>query len=179
MSKHWRGAHLSASKIIVDSASAELGTRAAQSPTVRRLWTILLISALSLSGVAVAADALVTSQREELDGFLDDVTREGLDVRVDGALAHINPGAVAVRLQADGHVQRFEAGESGELAESLRQRLGVFDSGKQKLLQHSVNVDGERATVTTRMGDASYEQTVIYDLIRRDERWLIRSLRVL
>jgi hypothetical protein len=146
---------------------------------VRRLWTILLITALSLSGVAVAADALVTSQREELDGFLDDVTRTGLEQRVDGALAHLNPGAVTVRLQADGHVRRFEAGESGELAESLRQALGVFDSGKQKLLQHSVNVDGERASVTTRMGDAGYEQTVIYDLIRRDERWLIRGMRVL
>lgn len=148
-------------------------------PSVRRLWTILLITALSLSGVAVAADALVTSQREELDGFLDDVTREGVDVRVDGALAHINPSAVSVRLQADRQVQRFEAGESSELAESVRQALGVFDSGKQKLLQHSVNVDGERATVTTRMGDTSYEQTVIYDLVRRDERWLIRSMRVL
>jgi hypothetical protein len=146
---------------------------------VRRLWTILLISALSLSGVAVAADALVTSQREELDGFLDDVTREKLDARVDGALAHLNPGAVTVRLQVEGRAQRFEAGESGELSESLRQALGVFDSGEQKLLQHSVNVDAERATVTTRIGDASYEQTVIYDLVRRDERWLIRSLRVL
>ena len=146
---------------------------------VRRFWTILLISALSLSGVAVAADALVTSQREELDGFLDDVTRENLALRVDGALAHINPSSVAVRLQADGRAQRFEAGESGELAESLRQALGVFDSGKQKLLQHAVHVDAGRATVTTRIGDASYEQTVIYDLVRSEERWLIRSVRVL
>jgi hypothetical protein len=146
---------------------------------VRRIWTILLITALSLSGVAVAADALVTTDREELDGFLDDVTRGQLDQRIDGALAHINPGAQPLRLQADGHVQKFEAGESSELSESVRQALGVFDSPKQKLLQHSVRVDGARATVTTRMGDSNYEQTVIYDLARQDERWLIRGVRVL
>lgn len=179
MSGPWRRPHLPCPKIIGDSAEEALGTHAAELLVVRRLWTILLIAALSLSGVAVAADALVTSPREELDGFLDDVTRTGVDVRVDGALAHINPSAVAVRLQSEGHAQRFEAGESGELAESLRQALGVFDSKKQKLLQHAVHVENGRATVTTRMGDASYEQTVIYDLIRRDERWLIRSVRVL
>lgn len=138
-----------------------------------------MISALSLSGVAVAADALVTTQREELDGFLDDVSRERLDARIEGALGHMNPGAHEVRLTVDGSAELFEAGESDALAQSVRQALGVFDSNKQELLQHSVKVDGSRATVTTRMGDASYEQTVIYDLVRNDERWLIRSVRAL
>jgi hypothetical protein len=146
---------------------------------VRRFWTILLISALSLSGVAVAADALVTTQREELDGFLDDVSRERLEARIEGALAHMNPGAHEVRLTVDGSMERFEAGESDALAQNVRQALGVFDSGKQELLQHSVKVDGNNATVTTRMGDTGYEQTVIYDLVRSDERWLIRSVRAL
>lgn len=146
---------------------------------MRRLWTILLISALSLSGVAVAADALVTTQREELDGFLDDVSRDRLDARIDGALAYMNPGAVELRIQNDGKQLRFAEGESEALTDNVRTTLGVFDSNKQELLQHSVKVDGDRATVTTRMGDNSYEQTVIYDLVRRDERWLVRSLRVL
>jgi hypothetical protein len=166
-------------KIIADSPHYPPGTRTAVPGGVRRIWTILLISALSLSGVAVAADALVTTQREELDGFLDDVTRNRLDVRIDGALAHINPSVVGLRLQVDGRVQRFADGDSGELAESVRQALGVFDSSKQQLLQHSVKVDGERATATIRMGDSSYEQTVIYDLVRKGERWLIRAVRVL
>jgi len=166
-------------EIIADSLNQGRGTLAAQPRIVRRLWTILLISALSLSGVAVAADALLTTQREELDGFLDDVSRERLDARIEGALAHMNPGAHEVRLTVDGSMERFEAGDSDTLAQNVRQALGVFDSSKQKLVQHSVKVDGSNATVTTRMGDAGYEQTVIYDLVRSDERWLIRSVRTL
>jgi hypothetical protein len=147
--------------------------------TVKRLWTILLISALSLSGVAVAADALVVTQREELDGFLDVVTRDDADARIDGTLSYVNSGLVPMRLSAESKVQRFATDDRAQLAESLRQVMGVFDSKHQELLQHSVRIDGDHASVTTRMGDTSYEQTVIYELVRMDERWLIRSVRAL
>ena len=146
---------------------------------MKRLWTILLISALSLSGVAVAADALVVTQREELDGFLEVVTRDDADGRIDGTLSYVSSSLVPVRLSADGKVQRFEGDEGAQLAESLRLVMGVFDSKRQELLQHSVRIDGDHASVTTRMGDTSYEQTVIYELSRRDERWLIRTIRAL
>jgi hypothetical protein len=179
MSGCWRLSRHRHQEIIRDSPKRGAGTSTAQTEGVRRLWTILLISALSLSGVAVAADALVTTQREELDGFLDSVSRDRLDARIDGALAYMNPSAVELRIQNDGKQTRFVEGESETLAQDVRATLGVFDSTKQDLLQHSVKVDGDHATVTTRMGDNSYEQTVIYDLVRRDERWLVRSLRVL
>jgi hypothetical protein len=29
------------------------------------------------------------------------------------------------------------------------------------------------------MGDAAYEQTVIYDLVRHHDRWLVRRVRTL
>jgi hypothetical protein len=138
-----------------------------------------LIGFLSLSGVAVAADALVTTQREELDGFVDEVTRDKADARIDGALSYVNPSLAPVKVSADGDIREYRGGESRELAEALRGALGVFDSSDQDLLQQSVRVEGDQATVTTRVGDSGYEQTVIYDLVRRDERWLVRSLRVL
>jgi len=134
---------------------------------------------LSLSGVAVAADALVTTEREELDGFLDDVTRDKPDARIDGALGYVNPSVAPVKLSAEGALREFAAGDSRALADAVRGALGVFDSNDQNLLQHAVRVDGNHATVTTRMGDSGYEQTVIYDLVRKDERWLVRAMRVL
>jgi hypothetical protein len=146
---------------------------------VRPLGTSLLIAFLSLSGVAVAADALVTTQREELDSFVDDVTRDKADSRIDGALGYINPSVLPVKLSAAGSLQEYAGGESQDLSEAVRSALGVFDSADQDLLQESVQVDGDHATVTTRLGDASYEQTVIYNLVRRDERWLVRAVRVL
>jgi hypothetical protein len=146
---------------------------------VRRLWIILLITAVSLSGVAVAADALVVTPREELDGFLEAVSRDEPSDRTDAVLKHMDPGAVPLRLSADGKLSRYAEGEAGELAERVRQVLGVFDSKQQELLQHSIKIDGERASVTTRMGDTSYEQTVIYELALKEGRWLVRSMRAL
>jgi hypothetical protein len=138
-----------------------------------------LIFVLSLSGVAVAADVLVVTEREQLDGFVDHVTRNRVEERLDGALSYVDPSAVPCRLQHGGEGQDFGAGESNELANAVRSALGVFDSREQHLLQHAVKVDDDRATVTTRMGDPSYEQTVIYELVRNDERWLVRRVRTL
>ncbi len=138
-----------------------------------------LIFALSLSGVAVAADVLVVTEREQLDGFVDHVTRGRLDERLDGALSYIDPSAVPCRLQHGGEVQEFGPGESQQLADAVRGALGVFDSSEQHLLQHAARIEGDRATVTARMGDPGYEQTVIYELVRNEERWLVRRVRTL
>jgi len=138
-----------------------------------------LISVLSLSGVAVAADVLVVTEREQLDGFVDHVTRDRVEQRLDGALGYIDPTSVALRLQQSGQAEEFGDGDGTALADAVRTALGVFDTPEQSLLQHAVRVDGDRATVTTRMGDPEYEQTVIYDLVRKEERWLVRSIRTL
>jgi hypothetical protein len=110
---------------------------------------------------------------------VDDVTAPKVDARLDGALSYTNASEVPCRLTNDGQVRVFGEGESGAFSEALRSALSVFDSDKQTLLQHSVHVDGERATVTARVGDERYEQTVIYELTRDEGRWLVRSVRVL
>jgi hypothetical protein len=137
----------------------------------------LLIVVLSVSGVAVAADVLVNSEREQLDGFVDAVTNGNLSERLDGALSFVDPSAVTFKLSHGGEAHEFA--DRNELADAVRSALGVFDSAEQELLQQAVTVDGERATVTTRMGDAAYEQTVIYDLVRHHDRWLVRRVRTL
>jgi hypothetical protein len=136
-----------------------------------------LIGVLSVSGVAVAADVLVHSEREQLDGFVDAVTHSELNERLDGALGFVDPNAVPLKLVHSGEAQEFH--DRSELGDAVRGALGVFDSSQQELLQHAVTIDGERATVTTRMGDAAYEQTVIYDLVRKEDRWLIKRVRTL
>lgn len=120
------------------------GTRTALAAGVRRIWMPFLIFVLSVSGVAVAADVLVVTEREQLDGFVDHVTRGHIEERLDGALSYVDPSAVPCRLQHGAEAQEFQAGESNELANAVRSALGVFDSSEQNLLQHAVKVDGDR-----------------------------------
>ena len=147
--------------------------------SVKRIWMPAVLVVLSLSGVAVATDALVVTPREELEGFVDAVTREATEQRLDGALDYIDLGSAPLRLTHEGSQQEYAADEVGELTEAVRSALSVFDSREQSLLQEATRLDGDRATVTTRMGDPSYEQTVIYELVRKEGRWLVRGVRVL
>lgn len=171
--------HYTTKEIANNFVIRRAGTGAAISQAVRKIWISLVVGFLSLSGVAVAADAFVVTEREELERFVSDVTGARADTRVDGALSYTNPSEVPCRLTVDGKPEVYGEGEGTELAEALRSALRVFDSDRQNLLQHSVRVDGERATVTARVGDESYEQTVIYELTREHGRWLVRSIRVL
>ncbi|MFM2418029.1 MAG: hypothetical protein RL385_2752 [Pseudomonadota bacterium] len=155
------------------------GTLTANAPSVRKILLPLLLAVLCLSGVAVAADAWVTTDEEELDAFLSEVSARSLDGRLDGALSHADPGAVSCKLVIDGRPRVYSTGDSAALGDALREALGVFDSSEQKLLQHATRIDGDHASVTARMGDGTYEQTVIYDLVHKQERWLLRAIRVL
>ena len=146
---------------------------------VRRVWMPLLVLVLSVSGVAVAADAFVVTQREQVESFVEAVSRPRLDERLDGVLAYVDPNVIRCRLQHAGDTREFGADEQGETAEAIRGALSVFDGSDQRLLQHAERVDGDRARVTVRMGDSGYEQTVIYDLVRSGDRWLVRAVRTL
>jgi hypothetical protein len=139
----------------------------------------MLVGVLTLAGIVVTADALVTTPKEQVERFLDEVSAPRVDQRVDAALSYANPSHVPCRLNADGDVSSFDEGEASRLGEALRSALSVFDSEQQALLQKSIEVADDKATITTRIGDNEYEQTVIYHLVRDDERWLLRTVRVL
>jgi len=146
---------------------------------MRRLLIPALVAALSLAGIVVTADALVTTPSEQLDSFVDQVTAPRAEKRMDAALSYVNPSDVPCRLSADGNVAEYAEGEGGALAEALRSALNVFDSDSQESLQHAIEIRGDDATVTTRLGDSEYEQTVIYELVRNEDRWLVRAVRAL
>ncbi len=146
---------------------------------MRRFLIPLLVAALSLAGVVVTADALVTTPSEELDAFVDDVTATRAEKRMDAALSYVNPSEVPCRFSSEGKLTEYGEGEGSALSDALRSSLGVFDSDQQEALQQSVEMHEDTATVTTRVGDAEYEQTVIYELVRREERWLVRAVRTL
>jgi hypothetical protein len=146
---------------------------------MRRLLIPIVVATLSLAGLVVTADALVTTPNEELEAFIDDVTAPRAETRMDAALSYVNPSEVPCRFSSDGKLTEYGEGEGSALSAALRSALNVFDSEQQEALQQAVEIRDDNATVTTRLGDNEYEQTVIYELVRRDERWLVRAVRTL
>lgn len=142
-----------------------------------RIWIPSLAVLLGLSGISVAADALVTTDQERLEGFAEAVAEGAGEERADAALAHADVMSVPVRLWIDGNRQVIGAETGDELATNLREAFEQVPQGE--LLQESIQLAERRATVTTRVGGDGAEQTVVYTLVKPDERWLIRRVRVL
>ncbi len=161
-------------------AALAAGTWAANTRLrMRRFIIPLVVAMLSLAGIVVTADAIVTTPGEQLDAFVDEVTAPRAEKRMDAALSYVNPSEVPCRFSGAGKLSEFGEGEGNALADALRSSLNVFDSEQQESLQKSVELRDDSATVTTRVGDNEYEQTVIYELVRREERWLVRAVRTL
>ena len=143
-----------------------------------RIWIPSLAALLCICGVSVAADALVTTDQERLEGFAEAVGQGDGNGRLDAALAHADTGAVPVRVQIDGDSMELGADDGEALSEWLREAFEGLE-GDGVLKQDSVQVAEGRATVTTRVTAGEGEQTVIYTLVKPDARWLISRVRVL
>lgn len=147
---------------------------------MKRLWIPCLALILCLSGFAVAADALVTSDAERVDAFLKQASAGRSHERIDAVTEYANPSEVQVRVESEGEVQVFGAGQGNELADWLDLHLGIFDTDTQRLLQHSTQITApDEARVTTRVADDDQEQTVIFQLEKHDGAWRVRRMRVL
>ena len=143
-----------------------------------RMWLPLTALILCIAGAAVAADALVTTDDERVAQFLGRVSAPHLDGRVEALLAFANLDHVDVRAQADGSQEVFSSGDEAALADWARGALDRFDTDTQVLLQESIEEHGTRRTVTTRLGDATGEATIAYDLVQRNDAWLLTRIRV-
>jgi len=147
---------------------------------MKRLWIPVLALVLCVSGFAVVADALVTSDAERIEGFLEGASRPSGVERIDAELEHSLPSEVEVRVQSSSEVQLFGAGQGEELSQWLSDEMDSFQSAEQRLLQSSTQLTApDTARVTTRVRDTEREQTVIYTLVKHDGQWRVRHLRVL
>lgn len=164
----------------VISCQGRLARGVLSDPGMKRLWIPTLALVLCVSGFAVAADALVTSDAERLDAFLDGAGSEEASERIDAIAEYANPSELSVRVQAEGEVQVFGTGQANELSDWLDTHLDVFQSRQQELKQHSTQITAPgEARVTTRVADEDGEQTVIFTLQKREDTWRVRSMRVL
>lgn len=136
-----------------------------------------LVATLVIGGVAFAADALFVSEHEELEQLASDLTRPDADERVDAVLRWTDPSREPVTLTRGRDVQRFEEQDDYGLAQGLGDALAPFDAGDLEVVQRSVRIDGDRATVAVRVrGDGELHDATLR-LARSGQGWLVTDVR--
>lgn len=142
-----------------------------------RFVVYAIVATVLIGGTAFAADALVVSDREQLEELADELTESPRAQRVEAVLRWTDLSRVEVSVTRDRDVQRFEDQEDYALAEEVADALAPFTAGDLEVVQRSVSIDGDRATVAVRVRAEGSLHDATLRLARSGQGWLVTDLR--
>lgn len=146
----------------------------------RRAWIGAGIALAAIAGILVAYDALVVTEEERLEAFVDDVTGMVTQGRVRGARSRwVDLGRQPLEVSAMGQSLLYREGEEEELAAQSRRALRSMLGTSLRVVSSSIRIEGDTATVDLRLmsRERGFGQAQ-WRLRRHGEDWLIERLSV-
>jgi len=145
---------------------------------MRRTGIYLLVILSIAVGAALVTDAVVVTDRERMDEFIESVTGQLSDSRIDNALRYADPSKVTMELVHDGRRHRYSDRNAAKLKPDARKALASLEGSHLHLIQENVSVDGERARIALRLRTDAGLANTIFDLRRQDDVWFLRRVIV-
>jgi hypothetical protein len=145
---------------------------------MRRTGIYLLVILSIVVGAAVVVDAAVVTDRERMEEFIETVTGDVSDARIDGALRYANPSKVPIELIHQGHRRKYGDRNASKLKPDARKALASLEGSRLHLIQESVSLEGERARIALRVRTSAGLANTIFDLRRQNDEWLLRRVTV-
>jgi len=139
----------------------------------------------ALAGAAVVAivaalvtwDVLVVTDEEMVETFAAAVTEDVTRANIHVALGYVDPSVQPVLIEIRGETLRFD--QSRESFEAMaRSRLRSFEGTGQHVLRKSVEMEGNKAHVTTETFSRRGRVSVDWDLKKHGDRWLVRRMSI-
>ncbi|MDQ3034274.1 MAG: hypothetical protein M3Y87_17840 [Myxococcota bacterium] len=140
------------------------------------VWGIA--ATLGVGCVALAADALVESDQEQIAEMADALVGPRVERRTDAVLAWVDPTRVELTLRADGETSRFGEYDDDPGA-AIRDALEPLSRGPLDVVQRSVSVEGDRARVALRVRSEGEIVDAQLALRRDGQSWLLDEIRIL
>lgn len=125
-----------------------------------RLFTYAAVAAALVGGTGFVTDALTVTDEERLESLVDDVVASP-----DDALSEwTDPSLVPVDAQVDGH------------RASVSDAFGRLRGDDVEVVQRSVDLDGDHASVALRARVDGELANATFRLERHEDRWLVRHV---
>ena len=112
--------------------------------TKRMRWVGLVLFSV---GAWVALDALVTTDREQVEAIAAAFRGEVTDARLETALAHVDVDRMPLETQVRGTTRVYGRGAAGDLARDARRRLAPLRGARFRALRERIEVEGDEAEV--------------------------------
>ena len=155
-----------------------VGTGCAVVGGMRRTGIYLLVILSIVVGAAAVTDAVVVTDRERMDEFIESVTGRVSESRIDNALSYADPSKVTMELVHEGRRRRYSDRDAAALKSDARKALGSLEGSKLSLIQESVSLDGERARIALRVRTDAGLANTVFDLLRENDEWFLRRVIV-
>ncbi len=143
-----------------------------------RTGIYLLVILSIVVGAAVVTDAIVVTDRERMDEFIESVTGRVSESRIDNALSYADPSKVTMELVHDGHRRRYDGRNAAALKPDARKALASLEGSSLRLIQQSISLDGERARSALRGRTDAGLASPICDLRRENDEGFLRRVIV-
>jgi hypothetical protein len=143
-----------------------------------RTGIYLLVILSIVVGAAVVTDAIVVTDRELMDEFIESVTGRVSESRIDNALSYADPSKVTMELVHDGHRRRYDGRNAAALKPDARKALASLEGSSLRLIQQSISLNGERARIALRVRTDAGLANTIFDLRRENDEWFLRRVIV-
>ena len=145
---------------------------------MRRTAIHLLVILSIVVGAALVTDAIVVTDRERMDEFIESVTGTVSESRIDGALSYADPSEVPIELIHEGRRRKYSDRNAAKLKPDARKALASIEGSQLRLIQESVSLDGERARIALRLRTNQGLANTVFDLRRKNDTWLLRRVTV-
>jgi hypothetical protein len=145
---------------------------------MRRTAIHLLVILSIVVGAALVTDAIVVTDRERMDEFIESVTGTVSESRIDGALSYADPSEVPIELIHEGRRRKYSDRNAARLKPDARKALSSIEGSHLRLIQESVSLDGERARIALRLRTNEGLANTVFDLRRKNDTWLLRRVTV-
>lgn len=146
---------------------------------MRKILYYGLVVGAGLAGVAIVVDAVIVTDQEQLETFVDDVTGEVRTTRIDSALGWVDLSEEPVEVVAGSEPRMYRVGEEADLAEDAHAVLAPLEGENATLLQDAIEIDGDAARIALRLSTNDGVCDVQYLMRKRGEDWVVSRVRVL
>jgi hypothetical protein len=137
---------------------------------------LVVVALASVVGVAIAVERAIVTDEERIDELADVVSARIDDEHIDKALEWTDPAREPVEVVVKGQSVRFES--KTELSSVAHAKLAAYHGERLVVLSKSIEVKGERATLSLDTFSRRGRATTDYELRKLGERWVVSRVKV-
>ena len=138
---------------------------------------LIFLAVLCVGAVAAVADALVLTDEERLQGFVDAIDGEFTTESVDDALSFVQTDRVPLVVRTP-MGQRTYDDRDAELAERAHDTVAELLGTGVDVIQSHIAIDGDEANVRIRVRTGSGVVGGSFEFEKQEDRWLMSQATI-